>query len=153
MKRTALRRVSKRALTDRLLDDLLRAILMTDIGAFAFEKPGGGFSWQGECQWCHKMRPLFVSHIHAKGANRHLRWTRLNVKALCNACHIFRWHRDPVASVRFARGLLGSERYDELEAMSHAKPLGRIDLDAVRDALEAELRSRGMDPSAYIGGR
>ena len=40
---------------------------------------------------------LQAAHIYPKGKYPHLRWDLENVILLCSLCHIFWWHKDPIA--------------------------------------------------------
>lgn len=127
--RTALAKVSKKRVraetargTERTrrewierLDDLFRAIVMTNAGAVRMPKADGrGFFWYGACLRCRKERPLFVSHIEPKGQFPALRWDERNAFAFCYACHIHWWHKNPREANVFATEKLGQRTRDAL---------------------------------------
>lgn len=55
------------------------------------------------CVRCGKGHSLQASHVYPKGRYPSLRHNLNNVLTLCNGCHLFWWHRNPLEAADWFR--------------------------------------------------
>jgi 5-methylcytosine-specific restriction endonuclease McrA len=67
-----------------------------------------------------------LSHIYPKGRYRRMEFEPENVKALCYACHLNWWHKNPIEAHEWLRLIYSKEKLDRLKLMSNTDQ-GRFD--------------------------
>ena len=90
MRRASLARYGLTRAQHLELKDLSRQCVMLRVGAVLF----GTSTWQGKCQRCVRLQFLQRAHIYSEGGFPHMRYMPTNALALCEACHLFWWHRE-----------------------------------------------------------
>lgn len=108
---------------EQALDLIVKEILILQRGEF--------------CERCQGNKVLQGAHIFPKGTYKRMRWMFLNLLILCEACHIFWWHKNPLDAKRwFDEKFPG--RYEQLLLWTRQMPA--IDLKEIRISLEIELK-------------
>lgn len=85
--KTRIRRSSKKENLGKVADALVRQLV--------FARDGH------KCVKCGKTEYLAPSHILSRGKYKRMRWVPDNILTLCNGCHIFWWHKEPIAAARW----------------------------------------------------
>ena len=98
------------------------------------------------CLKCGATGGLAPSHIFPQGRYRNMAWELDNVKPLCNACHMFWWHKHPTESGEWFRQKF-PERYARLLKMSQ-EYCPKPDLIKVKSDYEAII-NHGLDLQSY----
>lgn len=94
------------------------------------------------CRRCGGHDKLQAAHVYPKGSHPAMRHVPANVLTLCQACHLFWWHRHPMAAAEWVRANLG-DLADQLRVMSQRihhkadRTLTRIYLEKVLEAMHA----------------
>ena len=71
------------------------------------------------CLRCGKSDRLHASHIYPKGKYRKMQFNTDNVKALCLGCHLYWWHKHPIAAQEWAKKTLGIRRLNKLKKQAN----------------------------------
>jgi 5-methylcytosine-specific restriction endonuclease McrA len=56
---------------------------------------------ENKCVRCGGTNALAPSHILSRGKYKRMRWVPENILTLCSGCHIFWWHKEPIAAARW----------------------------------------------------
>ena len=123
-RRKPMRRVSTRHKSVRAVDKLFRNVLLSERGSV--------------CEWCKREGQVQVSHILNKGSYPRSRFHRQNVLLLCMRCHLFKWHRDPLAANKWLAEYKGADYYDKLRAIDRLSR--KVDLALLKTAFEQEAK-------------
>lgn len=93
------------------------------------------------CVKCGADKNLTPSHIRPRGKCPRMRWMAKNILTMCAACHLYWWHKDPIASVEWLMAMY-SGLYEELLLWERQAP--KPDMKELVVSLELELeRVRG----------
>lgn len=146
MTRTPLRRVGKRGMNLRMLDRLLREVVL--------RRDGNKCRFGVQCLFIRshgttgRGHALQAMHIYGKGAHPALRYELKNVVAGCQPLHHW-WHqngfgreaedRDNLVR-KFCIETLGKDYMDHLDMLSQVRKGANSDNAAIKLMLEAELR-------------
>lgn len=98
---------------------------------------------EGACVNCGSAKNTQCAHGFSR-RYRSARWDRRNVFCLCQKCHMYYTFR-PLEWDDWLRERWGEDLYAELRAL--AQSTEKVDLDAVRDEIAAEIRARGITMS------
>ena len=135
MKRSPLRRVGRRGLNLRMLDCLLREVVLRRDGF--------------KCRKCDRGKQrgrgggLQAAHIFPKGQYPSMRYELQNVVCLCASCHIYgpdAWHRHPIAAQEWAKEHFGTDYLWRLSVTALTRTQ-HPDHAAIKLMLEQELRN------------
>jgi len=67
----------------------------------------------GKCERCGKREGLQTAHVFSRN-NKSVRWDVGNAFCLCNGCHIFWAHQQPIEFAEFTKAKIGEKEYQEL---------------------------------------
>lgn len=70
------------------------------------------------CLKCGKTMSLHLSHIYPKGRYKAMELEPDNVKLLCNACHLYWWHKNPIEAHEWLASAIPRDRLVRLKSMS-----------------------------------
>ena len=90
------------------------------------------------CVRCGGSRKLQAAHLKTKGRYGRIRFELLNVITLCEACHIFWWHRETLEAAEWLEQKYPG-RIELLRMM--AATAGRIDMKLLRIGLQIEVNN------------
>jgi len=91
----------------------------------------------GRCLKCGKTE-WQMSHIYPKGRYRSMEFDPDNVKALCYACHLHWWHKNPIEAHEWLQIRMSDARLKRLKLMSQTT--NKIDYKLIRLFLEQTLK-------------
>ena len=91
------------------------------------------------CLRCGKTKYLQASHIYPKGKYRRLEFEIDNIKFLCNGCHIFWWHKNPIEAMKWVILTVGKPRMDRLKLMVQTGGGLKLDFHLIKLYLLQEL--------------
>ena len=124
LRRTALRKIGKRANWKKALDLLCKQVV---------------FKRDRCCQWCK--RPASGSdhwcHVRSRGYLSS-RWDTRNSFRGCPGCHL-RWHQQPLTAAAWFEKEF-PDRWQAVRFYDHGAGAGKIDRVLIRLALEQELK-------------
>jgi hypothetical protein len=106
MKRTRVKRQSKKNPLVRECDNLVRAIV--------FDRDGY------QCVRCGSQKVLDPAHIHCKNRYQNIRFLEINILTGCRECHIY-WHNHPKEFRIFVMWMY-PERWDALLLLKEQMP-------------------------------
>lgn len=73
------------------------------------------------CLKCGKKDKLQTSHIYPKGRHRTMEYDLDNVKTLCNACHLYWWHKNPIEANSWLVERIPERRLKRLKLMAQTQ--------------------------------
>lgn len=91
------------------------------------------------CLRCQK-REWQLSHIYPKGKHRKMEFDPDNVKALCYACHIHWWHKNPIEAHEWLAVTIDKQRLMRLKIAANTVNKSTIDYYAQKMLLESEIK-------------
>lgn len=91
-----------------------------------------------KCLRCFNTERLQLSHIYPKGKCRGMEFMAQNVKLLCVGCHLYFWHKHPVAAKEWLDTVMPKQRLDYLKLCSNSY-MGGQDPKLLILELEQEL--------------
>ena len=110
--------------------------ILNDLLAKIIEKRDGK-----KCLKCGKLTPLHLSHIYPKGRHRRLEFEPDNLKFLCNSCHLFWWHRNPIEAKKWAEKVFEKMRLKRLDFIANKDRNTRsVDYKLIKIYLEQSLK-------------
>lgn len=93
----------------------------------------------GKCLRCGK--PEFqMSHIYPKGRYKKLEFDPDNLKALCFACHLGWWHKNPIEAMEWLPTVIKPERLARLKLRAQSSGAGMQTYSLLKIMLQAELQ-------------
>lgn len=92
------------------------------------------------CLRCGKTTSLHLSHIYPKGRYKSMEYDPDNIKLLCNACHLFWWHKNPIEAGEWLKSVIPSGRLSRLKTMSEDNTKRPFDPKLHIIFLEQELK-------------
>lgn len=92
----------------------------------------------GKCVRCGRTTTLQASHIYPKGTYQRMRYLLINLKTLCYRCHLFFWHKHPVAAAEWLKTALPAKRLKKLKELSQ-QTLPPLNYEEIKKTLEKEI--------------
>jgi len=96
--------------------------------------------WGKKCLRCSKTFDLQVAHIYPVGSVRKMEFDDDNAIPLCQACHLYFWHKNPVEAVEWIKTVLSKETMTRLELRKGQSGEGSQDFKLIKLYLESELK-------------
>jgi 5-methylcytosine-specific restriction endonuclease McrA len=93
----------------------------------------------GKCLKCGKAG-FQLSHIYPKGRYKRMELEPDNIKALCFACHLGWWHKNPIEAHEWLETAIPKERLNRLRLMSMTQFKAPLDFKLLKLSLEQMLR-------------
>lgn len=137
IKRSKIKVLGRKAASQKELGPLFTEALMLHWGIGEFTDAGKK-QWYGACLRCRKPRWLQCSHIYPKGKYPRARFHLKNAIPLCAACHIYWWHKHPIAAAEWIRETMGADYMDRLRLI--VETAGPLDIEGTRLFLTAEVK-------------
>lgn len=94
-----------------------------------------------KCRRCGRIDQLQASHIWPKGSHQKMRFDPDNVLILCEKCHLFWWHRNPIEAHEWLRIVLPNAVYDRLKLRSQYADRSKQDFNLIELDLKQTLRN------------
>lgn len=91
------------------------------------------------CLRCGKTTALQASHIYPKGKFPKMQFNPDNVKILCVGCHLYWWHRHPIAAKEWAVNALGRSRLNRLKKQSNTINKTLWDFKEIQSELKKQI--------------
>lgn len=83
-----------------------------------------------------------MSHIYPKGRYRNVEYDPRNVKALCYACHLHFWHKNPIEAHEWLKTVRTASELETLKLAANSYG-GKMDYNLTRLYLESEVKRYG----------
>jgi len=93
------------------------------------------------CVRCGKQTYLQLSHVKSEGAWPRLKYELDNVKLLCNACHLFWWHKDVTEATDWFRKKFPDREARLKKMVRDYYKLEKPDYDSVCDSLSEYIEN------------
>jgi 5-methylcytosine-specific restriction endonuclease McrA len=93
-----------------------------------------------KCMRCSKTFGLQISHIEPVGRYRKLEFDLDNAIPLCQACHLWWYHKNPMEAADWLKKTLPKEQLDRLALRKQASGIGSKDYKLIKVYLEQKLK-------------
>jgi hypothetical protein len=100
------------------------------------------------CVKCGATNGLAPSHVYPQGRYPRMAWEMDNIKALCNACHMFWWHKHPLAAAEWFKEKY-PERAEKLRLMAQDTNLPKVDFVALKPVFEELIKKYEKEYYGY----
>ena len=91
------------------------------------------------CLRCGKKDNLHASHIYPKGKYRKMQFDVENVKALCLACHLYWWHKNPLEAASWLKKVISKARLNRLKKQANAINKNKLDYNQLKSELKIKI--------------
>ena len=94
---------------------------------------------RGECERCGTKKNLQCSHIYGR-RNLSVRWDLDNLQCLCMRCHLYFWHKEPIAAFKWLESVRTKKQLAALNRKANAVKKWTIkEMSELLEEIEAKL--------------